>query len=179
MSYGHQELLSHRPEIGYFRNPDPGHGWSSTFSHLERRGIIPFRWTVEVMQFRLHPHHPLTYVDQRTGWEYQPDRKAYRFDGGSIPPPVRWMPSYHPLRYPRAYGFHDSGYSETDNVPGREGEKLHGLWVRKPGETVFAFVELPRAQVDHLLNDMARVEGADDMQGRILERTCQWFGPRW
>jgi len=178
MTYSHTEIMSFRMDIGHFRNAEPCYGWTNKFIRLELRGKWFFKYTVPIYEFTLDPIHPLTYVNAR-GWEFQPDRHAFYTDGGTIPPPARWFKNYHPLRYPRAFAFHDSGFAESFDVPGREGEPLHGLWVRKPGEKDFTFVEFSSAELNQLLNDMARVEGASDSQGRAMERACNWFGRRW
>jgi hypothetical protein len=170
--------MSCRLELGHFRNAEPGYGWTNTFVRLDIKGVWPFRYTVPMYEYFGNPLHPLTYVNAR-GWEFQPDRHAFYTDGGTIPPPARWFYDYHPLRYPRSFSFHDSGFAESTDVPGCEGDPLHGLWVRKPGEKDYSFEVFTSTELNALLRDMVRVEGASDSQARKIERACNWFGKQF
>jgi hypothetical protein len=165
-------------ELGYFRNSEPGHGWTASFSHLEQRGIWPFRWCVNVYEFQLNEEHPLTWVDNRGG-EWQPDRHRYKIDGGTIPPPVRWLKAYNPMAYPRAYAFHDSSWDETTDTPDQYGRARHGLWYRGPRDVDFRFRDMTRNETNLMLQDMIRAEGADDGQGRTVYLAVEYLGRRW
>jgi hypothetical protein len=167
-------------DIGYFVNQAPCWGWSATFVHLERRGFWPFRYTVPLYEFSLHQDHPLTYVDHR-GRQWRPDQHRYTYDGGTIPPPFRWMKNYNALSYPRSYAYHDSAWDETTDVPGFEGECLHGLWMLDPAfkDSDWHFVQMTRNETNLLMRDMLLVEGASEAQAKAIYLAVERFGRRW
>jgi hypothetical protein len=171
--------LSCAPHIGRFENHEPGEGWTMRWDHNERRGPWFWRYTVPVYEFALDPVYPLQYRD-RDGGLWQPDRHAYRTDAGSIPPPVSWCVSYHPLMYPRSYAFHDSAFAETTDNPEHPGSPMHGLWYCPPDGTEFAFRRLTCEQANRLcLVDMLQVEGASLRQANSECWAVDHFGVRW
>jgi hypothetical protein len=177
---GDDPFLTHAPHIGRFHNPTPKVGWSLEFLHNERRWAWCWPYTVPIYEFNLNPLHPLTYEDAKGGL-WQPDRHAYRTDAGSIPPPVSWFASYHPLMYPRSYSaFHDSACGETIDDPAHPGTIQHGLWYCAPGETEFRFRRLTWQEANRLcLVDMLQVEGASLRQANSECWAVDTFGPRW
>ena len=178
---GAPTILSHNMHIGCFINQAPGYGWTASFLHFEITGRCPLRHRTPLFEFTLNPQHPLTYVDNLRfkGRHYQPDQHRYTYNGGSIPPPLCWLPRWDPMQYPRSYAYHDSAWDDSTDVPGREGEALHGLWIRDVGDPDFRFEELSSQETNTLLMDMAEVEGATNRQAKMIYRGLEWFGRRW
>ena len=78
-------------------------------------------------------------------------RPGARFltDFGSIPPPLRGLPSLSSTLFLGPYLIHDDGC--------RNG----GLWVRQVGRTLFHFVHMDRLEMDSLLKLMIRASPWD------------------
>lgn len=109
------------------------------------------RWLwkrVPLFEFFNDPSDPLTYTEGNI--QYQPDRH-FITDGGSIPPPLWDSPfvSLGPWDFPRAYPFHDSGFT------------YGGLYVRFAGEYRFTFTLMGRTKLNRLLCRMIRADGGD------------------
>jgi hypothetical protein len=171
-------ILSANMRIGHFLNAQPGWGWTARFDHLQTTGIFPFRYEDEIFEYTLDPVHPLTWVDC-SGAQWQTDRHGFRCNGGTIPAPFRFLRAYHPMRYPRAYGYHDDIWTPKTDVPGREGESLHGLWRKRPWDADFSFCEISRTESNFMLRDMIVVEGGPLRRANTIRCVVEYFGKRW
>lgn len=126
---------------------------------LIKRGKPAFkRWLwkrVPQFEFSNDPSTPLTYTEGNI--EYQPDRH-FITDGGSIPPPLWDAPfvSLGPWDFPRAYPFHDSGFT------------YGGLYIRFSDDSEFRFTLLVRAQLNRLLCRMILADGGDWIDAKTV-----------
>jgi len=89
-----------------------------------------------IYSFDLDPVNALTWR-YANGVEVQPNKHMAETDRGSTPKCVHAL--YPPDRFLLSFFFHDSGAKDG------------GLFVRMPGETLFTFRKMTRAEVDSFL----------------------------
>ena len=128
---------------GYFT----GHGHTTPAIGVDgkpmtRRFLL---WRVPLFEFTNDEVDPLTYQD--IGGAYQPDRHTFPTDGGSTPPFLWSVPGLNPWLFPRAYPFHDCGFT------------YGGLYVRAPGCEGFTFRLMGREELNVLLVEMIEADG--------------------
>lgn len=137
--------VSHGYNLHWLRNES--WGW----------GFWPFKWTKAIHSFKLHPQHPIVWVNTKGHW--QPDRHEEETDLGSTPPPIR---SCFPQdQYEPGYIFHDSAY--------KHGGLYHSVFLDGP----YKFKSLTRSEADDLLADIIMALG-----GGAGSRGTIWTGVR-
>jgi len=135
-----------------FINPD---GYTLTKVDDVRHCLILSK---AIYEFTLDDYAPLTF-ELADGTLIQPDRHMERTDMGSIPMSLQVF--FPKDRFLLSYILHDSGY------------KHNGLYVQAHGEDEFTFMEMTRAEVDHVLAMAIRAEG-----GNIFQVSAIYSGVR-
>jgi hypothetical protein len=142
--------MTRRQEFGEFINGAPVHcEWQSQHSW-------GYFWKVDEWIYYADPINPMTYVAPN-GDQVQPD-KHFKTDFGSIPPPMMAMPSLSRTRFIHSYLLHDSGC------------RHHGLWFKRPNETLFTFRGVTREECDLLLFNCIGAEGGNAFQRSMIYR---------
>jgi hypothetical protein len=128
-------------------------GRGYTTPALDAHGNRLFRkflcWRVPLFEFTTDTSSPLTF--HLNGIAYQPDNHKLQTDGGSIPPFLWGVPGLNPWAFPRAYPFHDSGFTYG-------GLYIQGEVASEAGcKNVFSIMS--RQRLNELLSELIGADG--------------------
>ena len=115
-------------------------------------------WSKTVWYFELNEINPLKYI-REDGIYVKPSVPFYDTDFGSIPPPLRALPSLNESRFLLGYLFHDNIY------------RTHWVFASNDQGITWARKDMTRSETDSQLNEMIL---HDPQPGSLVARDTIW-----